>query len=782
MFVFLKEYIFTLLMLMAYGLVGGFSLVPLRHYLKYPILAAPMAGMLLWAMGVFLLYCFVGLSVSTAAITIGLLGALITAVCLLHLKPTISRENMLFIGGLVVIVSALVTLLINYTSIKLGHPGFLFREGSDQLGYAAMADWLKMHSIHQSPVADPAFPTQSYPEHLVAGDTRFGSFFTLAIIATFLKQSSTFAFDNACAIVLIAGYLGVASIYSRSRIMLVVLMGALFFNYWFLLSRTGYFGKIMGYPAAFCVLGLYLRLQQQNFLLSKDGFAVITVFILTFAASMVFPAIALTMLLVMVGGIFLLSKLVNYFFNKDIKKLIELRDSAGMLLIMIMISLAVTGVLAVPREGGIPSANFHLNWFNVLLYQFDIRGLAFDAIFNWYSSVLANAFLIFAIVILIFSFVITAVRKNVIASALLGAALLLLFAPYLIGNQWFALELIGVLYSLSVFGCVWYFDDPSTTSIKIKQIFFWILIAAIGIRIPSYMESIHRYVAFGVPSVNQYSKQELDTIERLTKNESILVDITNIMWAWPILVEMGHRDVNLQWTAQSWKTILGDRKWQPPKIKPARFVLGVTPDVLTILGLTPTTPKDCKLVFTTNQYRLFDCQRRQDSLASLTYQAAVITPTSRSFANENIDPPAIIKSFPKDLNNLAYKGIYADGWIEKDALFYFKQASLSSRFILQGSVPNLQSVKRSKLLKLEQYLGFKKNSATPHYETMITVVLEGKNIATKKISAGDFSIEIPVTTHHVGRKKIEVHFSSVQNLPSGDGRSVGAMIKTIGFG
>src|SRR5579871_5694975 len=117
MMTFFQEFFITLSVLIAYGLIGGFMMIPFRDKIQFPILASPMAGMLLWAMFGFLFYQMGGLSLKTTILIVGLTCASITISSLIYLRPTINKRDSLFIISLVTCLCALVSYLNNYTSI-----------------------------------------------------------------------------------------------------------------------------------------------------------------------------------------------------------------------------------------------------------------------------------------------------------------------------------------------------------------------------------------------------------------------------------------------------------------------------------------------------------------------------------------------------------------------------------------------------------------------------------------------------------------------------------------
>lgn len=130
---------------------------------------------------------------------------------------------------------------------------------------------------------------------------------------------------------------------------------------------------------------------------------------------------------------------------------------------------------------------------------------------------------------------------------------------------------------------------------------------------------------------------------------------------------------------------------------------------------------------------------------------------------QNLNPPSEIKHFPQDLanNDLEYSGIYEDGWISEDSYVKLKQSKLTSQLMVEGMIPKLDS----------NFTG-----------STLTILLDGVKLAEQKLSPGDFKVNLLITDGHVGRRKIELHFSKLQYLKQPDGRPTAGLIKFIGFG
>lgn len=110
-------------------------------------------------------------------------------------------------------------------------------------------------------------PDRSLPElaraHFQVGPPPFGSG-DCRLVALLRGTSGLFAYDLACAIALATGILGVASVFARSRRSLLLLIGTLLLCVWFEYGRTGFFGKLAGYPGALFLIGILLTTLEWN--------------------------------------------------------------------------------------------------------------------------------------------------------------------------------------------------------------------------------------------------------------------------------------------------------------------------------------------------------------------------------------------------------------------------------------------------------------------------------------------------------------------------------------
>lgn len=624
MSIFLQKYILTLIMISVYGLVGGHIIIPFRKYLKYPIFAAPLAGMLTWAMAVFFLYSGAQLSVGFSAILFASISSCLTIACIIYLRPVINWREIYPILIFIIFISAILVYFINYSSIQLNDQVFLFSEGSDQVGYTAMADWLNTHLISHRPYATPSAPVESWPALLMDQDPRFGSFFSLAIISFLFGQSSIFIYDNACVIILITAYLGVASVFSRSHKTFFLLFIGLLFNFWFVLSRSGYFGKFLGLASMLYILGLYVNYFNKETHSQHDNFSIIMFLILTFAASMAYPGQVLGLCVITAGTLLILLNIINVK-KLNIISLLHIRNHAALLLIIVFVACAASGGMSEPLR--LSLSYFHNSyppdWLLISLYALDLRLMCYDLLISWYTMFTQSIFLVLTIGSTFILWVLTLIKRNVIACTLSSTALCFLLFTFIFSMKLVQFSLPSLFYTLTICAFIWFVDDlfvNKQTKLFIALTMF-LTIFSISLHVPAYIEAVNHFVFNGVPPSTQYSKKELTQLAEQISNKSVIVDIPTSMYALPILVELGKRDdMHLQWSPETWRNILGYRPWEPPKIKPTRYLLSAKKEVYDRINLEKIQHKECKIVTETRQYELLDCPKISEAMLPFSYK------------------------------------------------------------------------------------------------------------------------------------------------------------------
>ncbi len=238
------------------GACGWWAVAPFRAVIGFPLAVAPLAGlMLLPLFTLAICVCLVwplGRAGLVAALTLS--GA---SACALLVDGRAEIGRGLATMGLTVAVTALIAMTgVLASEILRGEPVLAFIHGTDHLGYAHAADWLRAHL--RPPVLNSASPEAfasfayaddayaSYVDVLYRRDPRFGSFALLALIAAASGRSGTFAYGLACTLVILTGAVGLAGVFARTRgvflLLAVVLAGSPLYGW----AEAGFLGKLAG--------------------------------------------------------------------------------------------------------------------------------------------------------------------------------------------------------------------------------------------------------------------------------------------------------------------------------------------------------------------------------------------------------------------------------------------------------------------------------------------------------------------------------------------------------
>ena len=123
--------------------------------------------------------------------------------------------------------------------------------------------------------------------------------------------------------------------------------------------------------------------------------------------------------------------------------------------------------------------------------------------------------------------------------------------------------------------------------------------------------------------------------------------------------------------------------------------------------------------------------------------------------------PSSLSRFPADLagRGLEPAGVYADGWISQNASVNLYQPEGDQLIVVRGMTPKI---------------------AREDFRTDLELRVDGETVAKRPLGLGEFTLEARVPSHP-GKRRIGLVFSASQQLPAGDGRTVGALLRFAGF-
>lgn len=278
----------NLVAILVWAVCGWALVAPFARALPGVVLAAPLAGLLAHVGLTLLLYVHGGLSFVTASLVAPL--PLLCASVLLRPLPRLRPGQML----LLLVVPVVAALLASAWSLTMGEPTLLFERGTDQAGYAQLADWMLSHPASQRPRLSPDLPGESWPAAMFETDPRFGTYGLLAVLAGVRGLRGLLAYDLALGAALAAGSLAMGGLFCRSLPAMAAIATVMLAGSWLDLGQSGFLGKALGYPAAFLVAGLLLgaaRLEREGWLA-----ATVAMVALGLAAGLAYPGQVLAVL------------------------------------------------------------------------------------------------------------------------------------------------------------------------------------------------------------------------------------------------------------------------------------------------------------------------------------------------------------------------------------------------------------------------------------------------------------------------------------------------------
>jgi hypothetical protein len=127
------------------------------------------------------------------------------------------------------------------------------------------------------------------------------------------------------------------------------------------------------------------------------------------------------------------------------------------------------------------------------------------------------------------------------------------------------------------------------------------------------------------------------------------------------------------------------------------------------------------------------------------------------------NPPEVLDNFSECMSkdSLECAGFYPDGWVGENTSCKLTQPKANVPLVVRGTVPMLPDA--------------------PAFSTELRVLVDNQEVARETLKPGDFDIR-RVPPGGAGVRHVELRFSQTQRLPGGDDRSVGALLKSVGFG
>jgi hypothetical protein len=399
-------------------------------------------------------------------------------------------------------------------------------------------------------------------------DFRYSAYVAISLMAALTRTSGLFAFDPACAVAFTVGCLSVAAVFARSKLTLVALSFCLLMAVWFELGRDGYFGKLLAYPSSLFLVGLfatsYRSLTQSKLIIfcclavgnATMHAGVITAFFLASAGSLIIVADAV-------------------FAKSLIREQVTHRFVA--LGAIALIALASVGMFARPL--GVPGSpdGFYFSWTSLFPHLFEIQNPTRDY-FTISDDWLRNGVLI-GLGFHIGLYALTLLQRNAVAASLALAPLLIIAMLIILdalgatSARYAAYQFTGIVFTYALCGLAWLFDSlDKKKSWKIAACLF-LGVGFIGPRLPRLSGSLNTYVIHP-PASQIFKLTDFETIAAAVGQQPVLADIRDSINAITLLVELGRRGTNIQWSEDGWNAVVGYRHWPLPNYSAApKFIL-----------------------------------------------------------------------------------------------------------------------------------------------------------------------------------------------------------------
>ena len=442
---------------------------------------------------------------------------------------------------LVFTVAAVVfTWLSNYATVISNGPAISYLDGTDHMGYANVADWIVGNQVAEhlpalgAPFANSANPYEQLPNLMINWEPRTGAFIWLSIVTEIRSLPAVFAYDPACAIALSVSVLGVVAIFCETWGGVAILSVGLLGCHWLEFGHSGYLGKMLAYPSILFIVGLYVRSGVNR---------------------LVFPFVLLTASSGMLLSGFVTGAFISLFCGLLVLNECRLErrvdwKAVNTVLTLVFVAIAADGLFAHPSNRGFPQN--HLD-------RIDLAGRALDIV-GWTSGPHYSNWVICALII------------SMIATSLLigwyarhsGDILIVLLVPIIIFivllslQSPILLQLSGFIYPCLLCGSILFGERAG----KMRAYIGALTMALLTIFHAGSV--IYRYAT--VYTLGIFTKQELDSLAATIGSKIVFVDVNgNPQLALILMVDLGRRNIAIQWSEKDWYTVAGGwRKWPVP--------------------------------------------------------------------------------------------------------------------------------------------------------------------------------------------------------------------------
>lgn len=592
---------FILAVLGACAVCGWWVVAPFRDRFAFPLAQAPLAGLLTLTLATLSASVVFQVRVAPAlligiALTSG--ASAVTWIADQRHTPT----GIGFVAGIAALIAGAAALLVTSTDVFFDAPGLLFYQGYDHVGYAQVADWLRLRPGIPAPTGDSHDWYTNGPRLLHTLTTRFGSMALLAIVSVLSGRSGAFAFDLASALALCAAALGVAGCFARRRLTFVVVALGLLTSFWFDWSRLGFFGKINGYPASIFAAALFCAWMRIPPSTQRAWVGFIGVVMVSCAASVMFEGVVTAVLVGSVGAACLIVRIAR---DARAEDRTDYGTHAMTLGLLVCVCILSSGIVARPlylMRGGPVGP-----WERIVAQALEVQSLMPGM--HGLGRRVTLSFVTLMALVWAGAVGYALRRRRAEPAAFLVTPLLLLGAFFVTDRGgWHAFQFVGTYFPMILGGIALLEDGPDRAPGRSRG--RWTIVVALVVlqllHLPRFVGVAAHYGGNRPPTLYRFSSVETEQLVRsIAREGEVLVDIDTdpLHFVTFLVVELGYRDVPVQWSARSWPFVLGSYGSALPVYR--------RPAPLVLVMRSPANSDSPALVMRTAQ---FDLLRRAEHL------------------------------------------------------------------------------------------------------------------------------------------------------------------------
>ena len=580
--------------------VCGLGMVaPLRGQIGFPAAAAVFAGVLALSSAALMIHVATHMKFSDAVWigAAGLVGFSAVMCRGIAAKILAGRQCAAAAATLAVLVAAACVVHLG-REIQFASPALVFFAGSDQFGYAHLADWLNGAPGNVGLEASPAYPWDSWVHYMVTLDPRFGSISLVAIVSALTGRSGMFSYNLSCALVMVTASVGLAGLFSRSLTGFVIIAVGVFMSSWFTCSMAGFFGKTIGYPASLFCVGMFFALARTSFDREIRLAEIAVVLAIVVAACMSFSAIGTVVILLSTGGMFLL--LLAMFRRRwsQRPRLKSLGEIAVALLVLSVVGIISGGTVARPRYSPTHPLD-DTSWLDLALRASQVVGPDANLSIVPLPYQLPLALLVGGLSAAMM--LIAARLKNIEALAMLAGIAVLGLMLVITGKRWeFQLSVtIYVPVILCAVGAL--AADGRTIGYRTAAVFAIVIIAVGAGR---FVATVNATIGSAAYQRFVLSQTEMDgLLTAVSATDGAYIDTPDVYSTYPLVLELHRKAIPFQFSPRAWQSFLGYRPWDAPKYDKLHATTVVLRD-------TPATACEPGMVLCSDHYILLRTELR----------------------------------------------------------------------------------------------------------------------------------------------------------------------------